>query len=250
MAKSSPVPVLTKAAVKTMHLKIHDNQWQYYYAPTRIWQAVTSFELNIELDKSLDVLALNSIEYRQYISGGVWVALNNQDWEDSPNGNPKFRIPGYDGQNKCVELPMKRVSAPGLVMGEWKEDGEVKNSKIERYGYRATADLDMPLEADYWHPKTTSVGHLYRLRDRPMIRGRWNDKWSEGKELPLWIYLDLWFWGAVVQVENVGETTRPVRILDQKRWKIEWHNGKLERISQATMLSETPADHDPAELNT
>lgn len=234
-------PLLTSAAVKSFPPpKFGTFEFQGYYAgDKKYWQAVTPFELNIELDKNLDADELQSIEYRQYISGGCWFTVNDRDWEAEPNANSRFKVPTYEGQSTCVELPMQRVGGTGLVMGKWKEDGEKVGGEVQRYGYRATATMDTPGEADLWH---NLGGTKYLLRDTPSIRGRWFPDMKESK-LPLWVWMEIWFLGAVVQTRPEGNTTVPIKVLQKRQWKVEWINATLPLFSAAKPIDK-PADHD------
>lgn len=237
-------PLLTSAVVKSFPKPVFKPfRFEGYYSGSKkYWQAVCPFELNIELDKNLDALTLTSIEYRQYIAGGVWVAMNDEEWEAQPNGNEKFRIPAYTGQQKVAQLPMLSVSGVGLSRQHWKEDGEVQASgPPERYGYRATATMDTPREADLWYPRNTVAGHRYLLRDTPSVRGRWYPD-TPAEKLPIWVWIEIFFRGCVVQVENFGNTTRPIKLLAEQTWKAEWLNAKLNLFSEATPIAR-PADH-------
>lgn len=186
----------------------------------KMWQASCQFEVRIELEQAkLNALERASIEYRQYIRGGVWVRRGSERWtdDDKPNGNEHFRIPPYAGQNKVTGLPMGAVPGVGLSLS-WKEDGEVENGKVERYGYRDTATVHATNEVDSWRP-AHSLGHSYLLRDTPSIRG----EWGVGETVRVWI--ELWFKGFVVEVaRDAAESTQPIRILKEKNWRCFWQD--------------------------
>jgi hypothetical protein len=209
-------------------------RWERYYKDDKkYWQAACKVELRVELDSKLDVVDLLKIEYRQYIRGGVWIRLDDEDWtaDNAPNGNDRFKIPAYAGQSKVAAIPMHPVTGVGLSL-KWKEDGEVEGPYTECYGYRATATVDTAREADAWLPLSTFAGTRYLMRDTPSLRGEW-----KVNQKPIWVWIELYFKGFVVEVEPFGNTTRPIRVLKERSWSCLWMNQCLSMYSSATQIS-------------
>ena len=209
--------------------------WQHWYGPKgKVWQASCQFDVKVEIEASIPELECMNIEYRQFIRGGVWVRRGNADWtaDNNPNGNKKFPIPPYAGQNKVAGIPTSPVTGTGLD-GSWKEDGQIETGGTERYGYRDTANVDKPNEIDKWSNPSQLSGRSYRLRDTPSISGEWGDA---GESVEVWI--ELWFRGCVVEVErdNATNTTRPIRLLKQKEWSYFWTEEKLSLWMNATAI--------------
>jgi hypothetical protein len=200
----------------------------------KMWQASCQFDVQIDIDPKLDEFVRSSIEYRQYIRGGVWFRRGNQAWtgDNAPNGNPKFKIPAYAGQSKVAGIPTTAVSGKGLSLS-WKEDGEEEdNVPTERYGYRDTATLIKTNEIDVWSKPNQITGSTYFLRDTPSI----SQPWFDGQSVEVWI--ELYFKGFVVEVDRdpVTNITRPTRILKQKEWSYFWPDKKLNLWMDATAI--------------
>lgn len=206
-------------------------RFERFYDGVKMWQASCQFEVRIELDTKFKGAERASIEYRQFICGGVWIRRGSEEWtgDDKPNGNKHFLIPPYAGQTKSIGLPMAPVPGTGLSF-QWKEDGEIEAGKIERYGYRDTVPLVKTNEVDSWRP-AHSLGHSYLLRDTPSIRG----EWGGGDKVDVWI--ELFFQGFVVQVErDASDNTQPVRVLKQKSWQYLWQDQRLSEWLKATQI--------------
>lgn len=223
---------LAAAITKFDHITRRDFRFERFYANgKKMWQASCQFDVAIELDSKLEPVQCGQIEYRQFIRGGVWVRRGNQPWTDdnNPNGNAFFRIPAYAGQSRLADMPMHAVSGNTLSL-RWKEDGEIENGQIERYGYRDTATVDTAHEKDIWMPYNSS-GRSYRLRDTPSIRG----EWGSGDSVEVWI--ELYFKGYVVEVErDASDKTIPIKILKQKSWNYFWPEKKLTQWMHATEI--------------
>ena len=188
------------------------------------WKASCQFDVVLILDptKVLPV-ELGTIEYRQYIRGGAWVRRNDQKWpdDDKPNGNATFLIPPYAGQAKVPALPTSAVPEAGLSLS-WKEDGKSRTGDPLRYGYRDSPPFNEANEKDYWTPQHT-VGTSYKLRDTPSLTGDWL---ATDNSIDVWI--ELWFRGAVVQVEPGPDgKTRPVKLLREIKWTCFWQDHRM-----------------------
>lgn len=226
---------LESSILRFDHVPKRDFRFERFYSPKtgkKMWQASCQFDVKIEIDSKLDDLSKMSIEYRQFIRGGVWVRRGHEAWTDDlhPNGNVHFPIPAYGGQSKSNGLPMAAVSGTGLSLS-WKEDGEVESGGTERFGYRATANVNSTNEIDQWTNPTQITGRSYLLRDTPSIAG----EWGSGDSVEVWI--ELYFKGFVVEVEQPPTgPTRAVRVLKQKEWSYFWPDKKLSLWMDATSI--------------
>jgi len=199
-----------------------------------MWQAACTFEVRIQLDPRMDFQELMNIEYRQFISGGVWVRQGNRLWtaDDNPNANDKFLIPPYAGQTKVSGIPMRAVRGKGLSLMYWKEDGKDDGTNpVVRYGHRNANPNNHGNEVDRWSP-----GHLdgfaYTLKDKPAIWGEWP---IPAEKIEVWI--ELYFKGFVVQVErNEHGDSLPIKILKEKEWKYFWPEKVLNRWIDASPI--------------
>ena len=226
--------MIHESKIQLSYLPRRPFRWERYYGTAgKMWQAACQFDVKVEIDPSVDELECLSVEYRQYICGGVWVRRGHEEWtaDNNPNGNGYFPIPPYAGQNKVAGIPMKAVTGTGLNLA-WKEDGEIQTGGTERYGYRDTANVETANEIDKWYNSSQLTGRSYKLRDTPSMSGRW----GSGDSVDVWI--ELYFKGFVVEVErdDATNTTRPTRLLKQKNWSYFWHPEKLSLWSDATPI--------------
>lgn len=224
-----------ESKVRLDHIPGRGFRFERYYSSVtgkKMWQASCQFSVKVEIDNSVGDLDRLKIEYRQFIRGGVWIRRGNQDWtaDNDPNGNKFFKIPPYSGIAGVAGLPVSAVSGQGLSLS-WKEDGEVETGGTERFGYRATANVNTPNEVDLWNNPTQLTGRSYLLKDTPSIAG----EWGAGESVEVWI--ELYFKGFVVEVKQppTGPTI-PVKVLKQKEWSYFWPDQKLDLWMNATAI--------------
>lgn len=189
----------------------------------KVWQMSCMFDVRVKLDLNLSVADRQRIEYRQYIRGGVWIARGNDDWQDASG---VFDIPSYGGQSKCADLPQGSATGVGLSTS-WKEDG--KGSL--KYGYRATANQWGEKEEDRWTYPDAATGVAYYLRDTPSLSGVW------GAGDTAWVWFELYFMGAVVEVQPGPTGTEAIRVLKKKTWEFFLPNAKLDLWSNAKLVA-------------
>jgi hypothetical protein len=203
---------------------------RYEIRGTKVWRVSCQFDLMIQLDPTLAAVELAQIEYRQFISGGVWFRRGALPWtaDNNPNGNASFKIPPYAGQSRVAGIPAKAVPGQGLSLMEWKEDGEVDRNGTERYGYRNSTPTNLSDEVDRWTP-TQASGFCYNLRDTPSFAAPWANL-----DLSVEVWVELYFKGFVVQVEqDENLNTQPIKVLKQTSWKYFWPEKKLLKWTDA-----------------
>ena len=192
------------------------------------WRASCQFSLRVSLHPNLQPVERNSIEYRQFITGGIWVRYHSVgDWTPQPNFNKYLPIPPYKPQHSLPELPTAHVPGPGLSWEEWKEDG--KGSL--QYGYRTNQPMFRLHERDQWMGPNMETGSEYYLRDTPSVAAEWVD----GTAFDLWI--GLYFLGYVVEVERDERGIGiPVRVLKSGSWDYHF-DGELSSLSKLPVVT-------------
>ena len=133
------------------------------------WRASCQFSLRVSLHPNLQPVERNAIEYRQFITGGIWVRYHSiGDWTALPNFNQHVPIPPYAPQHSLPEMPTVHVPGQGLSWDEWKEDG--KGSL--KYGYRTNQPMFRLHERDQWMEPNMETGSEYYLRDTRKVADR------------------------------------------------------------------------------
>ncbi|MEP6849700.1 MAG: hypothetical protein ABI999_12660 [Acidobacteriota bacterium] len=231
------MPIDPAKIIFGLHRKREFGWEAFYKGGQKKWQASTQFEVTIDIDRTdMTDLELASIEYRQYIRGGVWTRRGTKDWplDSAPDGNKSFAIPKYAGQKDIIVplIPIYAVNHEELDMSHYKEDGQIEKGGEEWYGYRAWANVEAPNEVDKWTPEGPS-GTRYLARDTPSIM----DDWGDGESVEVWI--ELYFKGFVVEVDLPDTRTRPIKMLKHHAWSYFFHE-KLDLWGDATRLPDIP----------
>src|SRR5262245_32959048 len=216
--------MITESSVAIRRIPVRDFRFERFTSKegVRMWQGACQFEVHVDLDPALTVKERSRIEYRQFIRGRAWYARGWEDWTPGPNANECFHIPAYEpGDDEVPEFPQTTVDHEGLDW-EWKEDGQLKpgDAKPYRYGYRRTADQWGERMMDVWTYPDKMTGYAYRLRDTPSLYGPWGNRPTDNDAV--WLWIELYFQGFVVEVERVGPDAYPIRVLKRKSWEYSW----------------------------
>lgn len=153
------------------------------------WMMKGSFRVEVFMDRQIE--DVTRYEYRQFIKGRVWVhdgyfgdAINKTHWQARAGTKEE------DVKN-CMPVP------GGLNQYFFQEDGLVKGSLVEKFGYRTKPMTNEPGLIDEY--SDVGLGAEYRLQDTFGIEGPRKQDSQGNFKSGLKVGVDLSFRGVVIK---------------------------------------------------